>query len=179
MNELTLLSDDGSILSNAAMMAASREKFGEWLSSVFGQVQQVGLGTYTFRTPDTESRAWTKIGLQYVKGAASRLAHLLEANGSTFFVCAEVGSDTRRLHLHSLETNSVQDRKIVHEWWKKRFGFESYKNVESLKGVSLYVTKYVTKSDMPFWAGGPLYYNIMKGVKAVAVPEGDLTPVAK
>lgn len=160
LNELTLWSDDGSILSNAALMAASRESFGKWLQGVFGQVPRVGLGTYTFREPDIElSRTRSTIGQQYVRNAGRRLASLLEANGSTYFVCVEVGSDTRRLHLHSLETNELQTRSLIHMWWKKRFGFESYKVVSSLKGVSLYVTKYVTKSDMPFWAGGGLYYT--------------------
>jgi len=45
-------------------------------------------------------------------------------------------------------------RKVVHLWWAKSYGFESYRVVSSIKGVSLYVTKYVTKSDLPFWAGG-------------------------
>lgn len=145
-------------LSRAALVSASREGFGKWLSNVFGQVPRVGLGTYTFREPLMSSdRQRTTIGRQYVQGAAERLVSLLMENGSTCFVCVEVGSDTRRLHLHSLESNEEKSRKIIHKWWEKKYGFESYKSVESLKGVSLYVTKYVTKSDMPFWAGGPLY----------------------
>lgn len=45
----------------------------------------------------------------------------------------------------------------IHKWWAKQYGFESYKIVKSMKGVSMYVTKYVTKTDMPFWAGGPYF----------------------
>jgi len=48
-------------------------------------------------------------------------------------------------------------RELIHREWGKRYGFESYRDVDSLKGVSMYVTKYVVKSDMPFLAGGPLF----------------------
>jgi len=158
LNQLTNGLSDDMILSNAVSKAASREEFGKWLSNVFGRAPRVGLGTYTFREPGTESRRTrTTIGLQYVKRAGAQLASLLQENGTTCFICVEVGSDTRRLHLHSLESNDLPQRKLIHRWWSRKYGFESYKSVESLKGVSMYVTKYVTKTDMPFWAGGPLF----------------------
>lgn len=146
------------ILSNAAMKAASREEFGKWLSNVFGRAPRVGLGTYTFRDQDTTlDRQRTTIGRQFVSRAATQLVSLLQESGTTYFVCVEAGSDTRRLHLHSLESNESPQRKLIHRWWTRKYGFESYKSVESLKGVSMYVTKYVTKTDMPFWAGGSLF----------------------
>lgn len=177
LNQLPLYGGCDRLLSNAVMAAASREEFGKWLRSVFGRAPQVGLGTYTFRDPDTGLNPMRSTnGRQYVSLAGARLACLLQESGSTYFICVEVGSDTRRLHLHSLESNDLRVRNLIHSWWKKKYGFESYKEVDSLRGVSLYVTKYVTKTDMPFWAGGPLYQNVEEGVKAAAVPEGDLTP---
>jgi len=45
----------------------------------------------------------------------------------------------------------------VGEWWKEKYGHRKVDVVHSRGGVSDYVTKYVTKSDMPFFAGGPLF----------------------
>lgn len=150
--------DDDMIHSRKTLVKSVREEYAKWLSSVFGQVPQVGLGTYTFQNPDIKSHPlYNTIGRQYVSRAARQLVSLLLAHGSTCFVCVEEGSDTRRLHLHSLETLEGRTKSQVHQWWRRKYGFESYKVVSSLQGVSLYVTKYVTKGDMPFYADGPLY----------------------
>lgn len=135
-----------------------REEYGKWLSSVFGQVPQVGLGTYTFRDPPIRlGRPVVSIGRQYASRAAKQLEFLLTANGSSCFITLEEGSLTRRLHLHSLETSDPRMRELIHRQWGRRYGFESYRDVRSKMAVSLYVAKYVTKSDLPFWAGGPLF----------------------
>lgn len=148
-----------------------QEEYGRWLSSVFGQLPQVGLGTYTFRPPDGQSSSgavWDGIGRQFAMRAARQLESFLMANGSTYFVALEEGSLTRRLHLHSLESNDRCLKDQIHQWWEKRYGFESYRRVNSLKGVSMYVTKYVVKSDLPFLAGGPLYKSAIGGMMAAA-----------
>lgn len=164
MSVLQRAMEDVMVPSDVAISKAAQEEYGKWLSSVFGQAPRVGLGTFTFRPPDTtlgRSRGstveWSSPGRQFVGGAARRLVSLLTASGTTFFVALEVGSHTRRLHLHALESSDPQESRIVHEWWRRRYGFESYRAVDSLKGVSLYVAKYVTKADLPFWAGGPLF----------------------
>lgn len=47
--------------------------------------------------------------------------------------------------------------KIVEMWWRRKYGHVALRNVRSKKGVALYVTKYVTKSDLLFYAGGPAF----------------------
>jgi len=176
---------EGDLLTpRSSIKKETQEEYAKWLSSVFGRTTRVGLGTYTFRTPSGSSKRWTEPGRQYVSRAALQLAGLLVANGSTFFVTLEEGSDTRRLHLHSLETNELRTRALIHKWWAKKYGFESHRLVSSLAGVSMYVTKYVTKSDLPFWAGGPLFRELQgegaPGVdKGVKVADGESAHVAR
>lgn len=160
----------GIVPSVKALSKESQEEYGKWLSVVFGREPRVGLGTYTFRDPPTElTRTQSTVGRQYVARAANSLVALLTASGTTFFVALEEGSSTRRLHLHALESSKLQESQIVHRWWAKKYGFESYRRVSSLEGVSLYVAKYVTKQDLPFWAGGPGYRSLDRGEKIEAV----------
>lgn len=112
------------------------------------------LGTFTFRNLDLPNY---RPGLQRVETAAQRLVRMLVDNGSSVFVVVEEGTDTRRLHLHSLSNCDRLRHQIVGKWWTKRYGHKKLDMVVSRGGVSSYVTKYVTKGDMPFWADGPLF----------------------
>lgn len=140
-----------------------RKEWSSWLQDVFGSSKELTLGTYTFRPRDIRSELvlkrgtpW-KPGRQYVQRVAPKLLDLLVHNGSSAFVVVEEGTDTRRLHLHSLQCSPMQWQKVVKRWWETNHGFVKLVDVSSREGVSFYVTKYVTKSDMPFWAGGPLF----------------------
>lgn len=131
-----------------------REEYSKWLVSVFGYSEVLTLGTFTFRNLDLPSY---KPGLQRVSRAGQKLVDLFSGNGSSVFAVVEVGTDTRRLHLHSLSNLDAIRLRIVHSWWRKKYGHEKQDLVSSRGGVSDYVTKYVTKSDMPFFAAGPLF----------------------
>lgn len=148
-----------------------RREYARWLQSVFGSSERLMLGTYTFRNPDIKYGQWTVPGRQYVSRAGQRLHDLLLAHGSSAIVCVEEGTDTRRLHLHSLQSLDSKTEKIVEQWWQRTHGFVSLRNVHSREGVSMYVTKYITKSDMLFYAGGPMfsaYKESNSGVRKVA-----------
>jgi len=133
-----------------------REEYSKWLASVFGFSEELTLGTFTFRNLDIPNY---RPGLQRVTSAGQKLVDLLESNGTSAFVVVEAGTDTRRLHLHSLSNLDSRRLKVVSEWWKAKYGHKKVELVHSRGGVSDYVTKYVTKSDMPFFAGGPLFQS--------------------
>lgn len=155
------------IASRKELVKRSREEYGKWLGSVFGYSEVLTLGTFTFRNLDIQNY---KPGPQRVTIAAQRLVDLLASNGTSAFVVVEVGTDTRRLHLHSLSNLDSRRESVVHQWWKRKYGYEKTDIVQSRGGVSDYVTKYVTKSDMPFFAGGPLFrtHNEKSGGVATA-----------
>lgn len=146
--------DSGIVLSGQPGRREVREEYSRWLASVFGFSEELMLGTYTFRNLDLPNY---KPGLQRVATAGQRLVSKLVDNGMSAFVVVEVGTDTRRLHLHSLSNCDRVRQEIVGKWWSQRYGHRGLKAVVSKGGVSAYVTKYVTKSDMPFFAGGPLF----------------------
>lgn len=144
----------GIVLLGQPRIAEVREEYARWLTSVFGSSEVLTLGTFTFRSLALPNY---KPGRQRVGNAAQKLVEKLESNGTSAFVVAEEGTDTRRLHLHSLSNLDPLRLKIIQKWWRLKYGHNKVQFVMSRGGVSEYVTKYVTKSDMPFWAGGPLF----------------------
>lgn len=138
-------------------IADVREEYARWLGSVFGSSEGLILGTYTFRNPDMKSVLWTKPGRQFVNRAGQKLQDWLMASGSSAIVVVEEGTDTRRLHLHSLQNLDLIQAKIVEAEWRRKYGHVKLDLVRRREGVSMYVTKYVTKSDLLFYAGGPLF----------------------
>lgn len=149
-----MLNGYGIILPGQPSRLEVREEYAKWLQSVFGSSEELTLGTYTFRNLDIPNY---KPGRQRVERAARKLVDLSLANGMSVFVVAEEGTDTRRLHLHSLSNLERQRLEVIQEWWRRNYGHSNCKLAVSRLGVSQYVTKYVTKGDMPFWAGGPLF----------------------
>lgn len=146
--------EDDMIASRKALVKSAREEYGKWLRRVFGYSEELTLGTFTFRNLDLPNY---KPGVQRVTIAGQKLVGLLGANGTSAFVVVEAGTDTRRLHLHSLSNLDALRLKVVHGWWRSKYGHEKVDLVHSRGGVSDYVSKYVTKSDMPFFAIGPLF----------------------
>jgi len=150
----TSSSGSGIVLEGQPSRLEVREEYSRWLLSVFGYSEELTLGTFTFRNLDLPNY---RPGLQRVTVAAQRLVGLLASNGTSGFVVVEVGTDTRRLHLHSLSNLDSRRIQVVGLWWREKYGHRKIDIVYSRGGVSDYVTKYVTKSDMPFFADGPLF----------------------
>lgn len=113
--------------------------------------------TFTFRTPEQNS-TWTHPGTSFVKRAMRKLDSKLTACGMTWFGVVEEGSNTRRLHLHYLirlgDDGDSRWLRIMRLWWERDYGFTEETRVGSRAGVSVYVTKYVTKGTGIFSAGG-------------------------
>jgi len=160
-------SRSGIVLSGQPGIREVREEYAKWLTGVFGYSEVLMLGTFTFRNLDIPNY---RPGLQRVTVAGQKLVDLLVSNGTSAFVVVEAGTDTRRLHLHSLSNLDQIRLRIVHGWWRKKYGHEKQDLSYSRGGVSSYVTKYVTKGDMPFFAGGPLFrtHNEDRGGGATA-----------
>lgn len=160
--------DDDMIASRKALGKSAREEYAKWLASVFGYSEELTLGTFTFRNLDIERY---RPGLQRVMIAAQKLVDVLVDNGTSVFVAVEAGTVTRRLHLHSLANCSKEVMAaLVAEEWREKYGHRKIDVVHARMGVSEYVTKYVTKSDMPFFADGPLFrtHNLNSGGAATA-----------
>lgn len=131
--------------------------------------------TLTFRPPklmepgDSPS-GWTVPGVQYVSRAADHAVTAMTAPafGSKFFMVAEGGKQTGRLHLHVLFTgpSAVVDR--LDRMWQIKYGF-TYKmdchrdaphHRDDLLVLPRYLAKYLAKQQHSiqrpdgFWAGG-------------------------
>jgi len=145
-----------------------REECSRWLQSVFGSSEELTLGTFTFRNLDIERY---QPGLQRVMIAGQKLVDKLVDNGMSVFVAVEAGTVTRRLHLHSL-SNCAKETLIalVAEEWREKYGHRKIDVVHSRGGVSDYVTKYITKSDMPFFAAGPLFLTFREPTVSAGGP---------
>lgn len=135
-----------------------QKEWAKWLQSVFGSSEALTLGTFTFRNPDSKKYpGWTAPGQRYVRRAAQKLEGFLGANGSSYVVVVEEGSDTRRLHLHSLSNSDKRLMRLSQVWWERDQGFVALRDVRSREGVSMYVTKYIVKTPKMFYAGGPAF----------------------
>lgn len=143
------------------------KEMARWLQGVFSLSAVLTMGTFTFRNPDSsKTTGWTAPGRQYVGRVAQLLERRLESNGSSAFVCVEEGTDTRRLHLHSLSNTPKEVLRILERDHTSKHGYVGLRDVSSREGVSKYVSKYVTKSDIMFYAGGPAFaaWRLSSGV---------------
>lgn len=132
-----------------------QKEWASWIANVFGPSELVTeLVTFTFRTPQSGS-TWTEPGTSYVKHAMLKLDRKLTVLGMTWFGVVERGSDTRRLHLHYLVRHGdPRWLRVVRLWWERDYGFTQASDVRTGEAVSVYVTKYVTKAEGHFTAGG-------------------------
>lgn len=140
----------------------SGEEYAEWLTRVFGRsVDPVYFQTLTFAPlPYELFRSTAGPSVTRVNRAGSWLSWYMTRAipTATYFSVVEAGSLNGRRHLHSLISAPESSIRAAQRWHETRHGFGALEKVDSVGGVSGYVTKYVTKSVDPVWfAGGPLW----------------------
>jgi hypothetical protein len=83
----------------------------------------------------------------------------------SYFCVMERGSLNGRAHLHGL-VQATKDRiQLASDAHRQTEGFVAVRSVESIGGVSGYVTKYVLKTSEPrWWAGGPAFGEVVRVV---------------
>ena len=127
------------------------EALAEWLRESFA-TDAVRLSTWTFRTPP-----WGAVGEQYASKAGSLLSERLSRGGVSAFLARERGTLEGRQHWHALSTDHAS-LDLARRWWNDKYGFTKVSDVvDSSTAASLYVSKYVVKSDLQFYAVGPRF----------------------
>lgn len=141
-----------------------RNAWSAWLTSVFDD-QLVELVTLTFSTAPWQQALMEKGPTETrVLRASRQFQRDLIAMGTTsFFGVVESGSFSGRRHIHTLVTQPSRESWLLRESlarMRTKEGLVDVRPVSSIGGVSMYVTKYVTKDREPQWfAGGPLWHQ--------------------
>lgn len=137
----------------AQSLPAEREALAEWLRLSFA-TDAVRLSTWTFRTPP-----WGVVGVQYASKAGQQLADRLSRSTRSAFLARERGSESGRQHWHGLiADHGLVPLQWIERWWQEKYGFTKVSEPTPVaEASSLYVTKYVLKSDLQFHAVGPRF----------------------
>lgn len=139
----------------AQSLSAEREALAEWLRVSFA-TDAVRLSTWTFRTPP-----WGTVGVSYASRAGLQLSQRLDRSGLSAFLARERGSESGRQHWHGLVavTEKVYTPlEWTERWWQNKYGFTKIgEPTEPRAAATAYVTKYVLKSDLQFYAVGPRF----------------------
>lgn len=140
-----------------AMERSASSALGAWLMARLitrtNAAGKVTLLTWTFA--DQRGRAPS---FAFARGVGERL---LQLHDVTMFSVMEFGSQTGRLHWHSIAAleEGAGNLSWLMSLWERRYGFvsERVRSTSPSIGAALYVSKYVTKSldAMPFVASGP------------------------